>query len=89
MFFFQYLDEILIDLTEDDLRHLCLAEDELSVTNGFERIFPTETSHVYHPYIQTRYYNQLFDAWECKYNDNRDKGIQRLQSLFGSRNIRS
>lgn len=81
-----YLDEILEDLTPDDVRHLITYEDELTQLGRFEKIFPTTTSHQYLQYFEvSRYYNMLFDAWEAKYGDNRDEGISRLQKLCKTR----
>ncbi|XP_071570300.1 tubulin monoglutamylase TTLL4 isoform X1 [Temnothorax nylanderi] len=77
-----YLDEIIDDLTPDDVRHLITYEDELTQLGNFEKIFPTTTSHEYLQYFDVpRYYNMLFDAWETKYGDNREEGISRLQKL--------
>ncbi|XP_051163863.1 tubulin monoglutamylase TTLL4-like [Leptopilina boulardi] len=77
-----YLDEIIDDLTPDDVRHLIVYEDELTQLDRFEKIFPTATSHEYFHYFETpRYYNMLLDAWEAKYANNRDEGIARLQKL--------
>lgn len=77
-----YLDDIIKDLTPDDVRHLITYEDELTQLDRFEKIFPTATSHEYLQYFDVpRYYNMLFDAWEMKYADNRLNGIMRLQKL--------
>lgn len=77
-----YVDDILDELTPDDVRHLITYEDELTQLDRFEKIFPTTTSYEYLQYFDVpRYYNMLFDAWETKYGDNREKGIARLQSL--------
>ncbi|XP_034940775.1 tubulin polyglutamylase TTLL4-like [Chelonus insularis] len=77
-----YLDDILEDLTPDDVRHLILYEDELTQTNRFEQIFPTKYTHPYLDFFDVpRYYNKLFDAWEEKYSNNREKGIALLQKL--------
>lgn len=77
-----YLEDILEDLTPDDVRHLITYEDELTQLDRFEKLFPTTTSHEYLQYFEVPgYYNMLFDAWEVKYGDNREKGISRLQKL--------
>ncbi|XP_076161745.1 tubulin monoglutamylase TTLL4 [Ptiloglossa arizonensis] len=77
-----YLDDIIEDLTPDDVRHFITYEDELTQLDQFEKIFPTIDSHQYQQYFDVpRYYNMLFDAWEMKYGDNREKGILRLQKL--------
>lgn len=77
-----YLDEIIEDLTPDDVKHLITYEDELTQLDRFEKIFPTSTSYEYLQYFDVpRYYNMLFDAWEAKYGNNREEGISRLQKL--------
>ncbi|XP_043496287.1 tubulin polyglutamylase TTLL4-like [Polistes fuscatus] len=77
-----YIDEIIDDLTPDDVRHLIAYEDELTQLDQFEKIFPTSTSHEYMQFFDVpRYYNMLLDAWEFAYSDNREKGISRLQKL--------
>ncbi|XP_076633862.1 tubulin monoglutamylase TTLL4 [Colletes latitarsis] len=78
----EYLEEIIEDLTPDDVRHFVIYEDELTQIDKFEKIFPTSESHEYLQYFEVpRYYNLLFDAWEFKYGDDRAKGISRLQKL--------
>lgn len=77
----EYLNEILDNLTSDDVRVLTQAEDELVVRGPFERIFPTARTHKYLEFIEPRYYNRLFDAWECMFERNRKPGIKMLQSL--------
>ncbi|XP_025207302.1 uncharacterized protein LOC112603094 [Melanaphis sacchari] len=78
----EYIDSILDDLLPDDIRHLILYEDELSQSGSFQKIFPTASSFKYHQYFDSsRYYNMLFDAWECKYSNNRGDGIAVLEKL--------
>ncbi|KAJ8946802.1 hypothetical protein NQ314_008786 [Rhamnusium bicolor] len=69
-----YLYDILKDLTGDDVRHLTRAEDEFVVKGKFEKIFPNSQSHKYLNFMEPRYYNRLFDAWETKYAGRRDDG---------------
>ncbi|KAJ9579963.1 hypothetical protein L9F63_004346 [Diploptera punctata] len=77
----QYLGEILKDLTPDDIRHLIQSEDELTQVGRFMKIFPTPATHIYHEFFEApRYYNMMFDAWEMKYSENRQEGIQLLES---------
>ncbi|XP_023290516.1 tubulin polyglutamylase TTLL4 [Orussus abietinus] len=77
-----YLDDIIEDLTPDDVRHLVVYEDELTQLDRFERIFPTCSSHRYFQFFEApRYYNMLFDAWEEKYAPDRVEGIARLRQL--------
>lgn len=77
----EYMNNILENLTGDDVRHLTKAEDELTVMGNFERIFPTSRTHRYLDFLEVRYYNRLFDAWESKYEESRHKGILILQML--------
>lgn len=63
------------ELTGDDVRQLLRYEDELTVTGKFERIFPTSHTHKYLQFMEARYYNRLFDAWETKYDKNRSAGM--------------
>lgn len=76
-----YVYDILKDLTGDDVRHLVRAEDELVVKGKFEKIFPTAQTHKYLEYMEPRYYNRLYDAWETKYSTRREDGIALLQTL--------
>nr|CAH7757616.1 unnamed protein product [Callosobruchus chinensis] len=76
-----YLEAVLKELTGDDVRQLVRAEDEFVVKGRFEKIFPTSQSHKYLNFMEHRYYNRLFDAWETKYENRREEGIALLQSL--------
>ncbi|CAK1545623.1 unnamed protein product [Leptosia nina] len=77
-----YLRDILSTLTPDDVRHLIQAEDELTQTGDMERVFPSKDSHKYLGFLAgPRYYNRLFDAWETRYGDKRDPGIELLRNL--------
>ncbi|XP_076386640.1 tubulin monoglutamylase TTLL4 [Megachile rotundata] len=77
-----YLEQIIEDLTRDDLRQLIRYEDELGQAENFEKIFPTKHSYEYQKFFQVgRYYDRLLDAWEHRYSDNRREGIERLQRL--------
>lgn len=76
------VDSILNELTQNDIRVLMLAEDELSRCGHFKRVFPTATSGKYLTYFdKPRYYNLLLDAWERRYKDNRLEGINHLSSM--------
>nr|CAD7571741.1 unnamed protein product [Timema californicum] len=82
----EYLDEILEELTPDDVRHLIQSEDELTQSGNFIRIFPTPDTHHYHEFFEApRYYNMMLDAWETKYHKNRQEGINLLESLCSQR----
>ncbi|CAG9812782.1 unnamed protein product [Phaedon cochleariae] len=76
-----YLQDILQNLTGDDIRHLTKAEDEYAIKGRFEKIFPNGHSHKYLNFMEPRYYNRLFDAWETKYGNKRDEGIGVLKNL--------
>jgi len=78
----EYLDTILKEISPMDLRMLIKAEEELSQTNGFSRLFPSAKSHQYFKYFYRDgipYYDRLLDAWEHKYANNRAKGIRTLR----------
>ncbi|XP_066994664.2 tubulin polyglutamylase ttll-4 isoform X2 [Anabrus simplex] len=76
----EYLEDILRNLTPDDIRHLIQSEDELTQAGRFLRVFPTPETYVYHEFFESpRYYNLMFDAWETKYNHNRIEGIRLLE----------
>ena len=64
-----------------DLRTCIKAEEELSQTKLFTRLFPSEKSHQYFQYFYEGipYYDKLLDAWEHKYGKNRSKGIKNLR----------
>ncbi|XP_013139610.1 PREDICTED: uncharacterized protein LOC106104195 isoform X2 [Papilio polytes] len=79
-----YLRDILSTLTPDDVRHLIQAEDELTQARGMERVFPSQHSHKYLQFLAgPRYYNRLFDAWEVRYANYREPGIELLRKLCG------
>ncbi|CAH1733347.1 unnamed protein product [Aphis gossypii] len=83
----EYIDSILDDLLPDDIRHLILYEDELTQSGSFQKVFPTTSTFKYHKYFEgSRYYNMLFDAWECKYSNNRKDGIAVLEKLCKLKN---
>ncbi|SPP81697.1 tubulin polyglutamylase TTLL4 isoform X1 [Drosophila guanche] len=76
----EYINDILDNLTPDDVRCLIIAEDELARCAPLERIFPTDQTHKYLKYNDTpRYYNRLLDAWESRYANNRAEGIALLR----------
>lgn len=78
----QNSDGILEDLSQNDARILMLAEDELSRSGQFKRVFPSSTSSKYLKYFdRPRYYNLLLDAWERKYHGRRLEGINRLSNI--------
>ncbi|XP_055839071.1 tubulin monoglutamylase TTLL4 isoform X2 [Episyrphus balteatus] len=78
----EYLDSILDQLTPDDVRCLIISEDERNRCDPLERIFPNADTYKFLVYVENpRYYNRLLDAWETKYLDDRDTGIELLQKL--------
>lgn len=76
-----YMEDILLELTGDDVRKLTQAEDEMTVRGRFERIFPTAQTYKYLNFMEVRYYNRLFDAWENKFEKNRLGGVNLLRAL--------
>lgn len=75
-------ESILDDLSQNDIRVLMLAEDELSRCGRFRRIFPSATSAGYLKcFDKPRYYNLLLNAWEDKFRDDRLEGIKHLSVL--------
>ncbi|CAH0564167.1 unnamed protein product [Brassicogethes aeneus] len=80
-----YLHEIVEQLNGDDVRQLARAEDEYAAKGRFERIFPTAHTHKYLEFMEPRYYNRLFDAWEAKYGSRRQEGINYLKTLCSQR----
>eukprot|EP00090_Calanus_glacialis_P043063 TRINITY_DN7623_c0_g1_i2.p1 TRINITY_DN7623_c0_g1~~TRINITY_DN7623_c0_g1_i2.p1 ORF type:complete len:740 (-),score=223.94 TRINITY_DN7623_c0_g1_i2:33-2252(-) len=63
---------ILDYLSPDDCRHLVVSEDELAISNTFDRIFPTSHTHKYLKFLsKPRYYNLLLSVWERRYGGER------------------
>ena len=63
------------NLLPDDLRQICLAEDELSRSGSFIRLFPSKISESYLSYFATPFYrNYLLVEWERRYGDRRTEG---------------
>ncbi|XP_025418324.1 tubulin polyglutamylase TTLL4-like [Sipha flava] len=78
----EYINTILEDLLPDDVRHLITYEDELNEIGSFQKVFPTTSTFKYHEFFDgPRYYNMLFDAWECKYSEKREEGIAVLEKF--------
>jgi len=75
-------DSILDELTPADTRVLIASEDELEISERFERIFPTKETHRYLKFFdEPRYYNTLLSAWEQRFSDDREAGRDILKSL--------
>ncbi|XP_031617116.1 tubulin polyglutamylase TTLL4-like isoform X2 [Contarinia nasturtii] len=82
----QYLEPILENLTPDDIRCLIASEDELARCAPLERVCPTPNSHRYIKFTEKpRYYNRLLDAWEHRYSNKRDEGIELLRKFCENR----
>lgn len=63
-----------------------LTEDELNRCHPLERIFPTPNSYKYLQFTeQTRYYNNLLDAWENRFGKKREHGVALLRTLCWKR----
>lgn len=78
----EYLNNILEELTPDDVRCLLLTEDELARSAPLERILPAPMSYRYVCFTEhPRYYNRLLDAWEFRYSHRRAEGIALLKSM--------
>ncbi|XP_076281359.1 tubulin monoglutamylase TTLL4 [Lasioglossum baleicum] len=76
----EYLDRIVETLTRDDIRQLIRYEDELTQIGDFEKIFPTKDAYPYLRFFEVeRYYDRLLDAWEHRYHNQRNEGIERLR----------
>jgi len=70
------------NLTAKDIQTLIRAEEELAQCKGFSRIFPRKDSSKFLNYLETpSYSDQLLDAWEHKYGDDRRKGRELLSRL--------
>ncbi|XP_043494739.1 tubulin polyglutamylase TTLL4-like [Polistes fuscatus] len=77
-----YLNDILNELTSDDVRRLIQYEDELNRLGSYRKIFPTKYTHKYFKYFTyLSYYNRLFDAWETAYGWKRNEAVHRLREL--------
>jgi len=78
---------LLQALTPRDVRILVQAEEELSQTKMFQRIWPTNSTHHYFKYFESLPYSEkLMDCYEFVYGDNR-RGGQALLSDCCQRNL--
>ena len=69
-------------LTGGDVRKLVMAEEELSQTVGFIRLFPSNTSDKYLDYLrQPCYSDRLLAAWEKRWGEERGDGRELLARL--------
>ncbi|KAL4222570.1 Tubulin polyglutamylase ttll4 [Mactra antiquata] len=78
----EHVQQSILDiLTPDDIRHLTESIDEDGRKGGFQRVFPTPSTHKYLKYFETpRYYNLLLDQWVQRFNRMEQRGIGLLQS---------
>jgi len=82
-----YLDQILEDLTSSDVRVLVKGAEEASQTKHFARIFPRKGSYKYFQYFDSlSYYDKLLDAFEEKFSENPEAGIDMINS-YCQRNV--
>jgi len=73
----EYLDSILDTLTPMDVRLLMHAEDELSQTKVFSRVWPTSQTWKYFQYLDSvPYAEKLMDTYEYYYEDHRQEGVE-------------
>ncbi|XP_050388652.2 tubulin monoglutamylase TTLL4 [Patella vulgata] len=78
----QALQTVLDIITPDDMRMLTSSIDEDSRKGGFQRVFPTPTTHKYlRLFEQPRYYNLLLDQYIKRFNRMEQKGIALLSSF--------
>merc|ERR1712012_605496 len=70
---------LLEALTPRDDRILVQAEEELSQTKLFQRIWPTNSTHHYFKYFEALPYSEiLMDSYESVYSNNRSAGLALL-----------
>lgn len=75
--------DILEELNDDDVFHLMESEDELIRCGKFIRIFPSVDSRNYIKYFdKCSYYNLLMVAWEERYHNYREDGVEKLISYM-------
>jgi len=76
----EYLDSILEDLTPYDVRQLVMMEDEMEETKMFSKVWPTQDTYRYFPYLdQVDYSEKLMDAYEYYYGEHRAEGQQLIR----------
>jgi len=72
---YQHKNGKLQALTPRDVRVLVRAEEELSQTKMFQRIWPTKSTHHYFMYFESLPYSEkLMDWYESSYGNNRSRG---------------
>ena len=70
------------NLTGRDVRILIKAEEELSETVNFSRLFPRKDSYKYLDFVEIQSYSdRLLESWENMYGVKRDAGRKVLQRL--------
>ncbi|XP_046371170.2 tubulin monoglutamylase TTLL4-like [Haliotis rufescens] len=80
----QAMQTIMDTLTPNDVRTLTECIDEDSRKGGYQRIFPTPSTHKYlRLFEQPRYNNLLLDQWVQRFNRMEQRGIAMLQAFCG------
>ena len=79
----------LNSLTDGEVSALMTAEDELSQTRHWERIFPTSSTGLYSQFWSSEsHYDGLLQAWETKYGGSeaaREQGRLVLADIGANR----
>lgn len=82
-----YLPAILKELTGADVKILVKTLDEFSQLKKFSRIFPRKNSNKYFEFFdELPYYDKLLDAFEDRFGENRDEGIEFVRQ-YCERNV--
>ena len=72
-----YKDDILKELTSNDVRVLVKTAEEFSQCRRFSRVFPSKDSHTYFPYFDSvSYYDKLLDAFEMRFSGSYEEGLK-------------
>ena len=75
----QVMQTVLDTLTPDDIRILTESIDEDSRKGGFQRVFPTPSTHKYLKFFESaRYYNLLLDQYVQRFNRMEHRGNLRI-----------
>ena len=70
-------NNILTDMTANDVRVLVKTSEEFSQTRHFSRVFPSTASHQYFQYFDSiSYYDRLLDAFVRKFSETCEDGLQ-------------
>lgn len=75
-----YLDQILSELTANDVKVLIKHLEEHSQMNKFSKIFPTSKTYTYFTFFDyLPYYDKLLDAFEDSFGNNMQAGIDYVE----------